>query len=768
MRSEKAYQEILIKAVGAEKSAKLKECAALITDIDERLEWYDKLVHSMADGDYTPLVRDSIYRITPVDVKTFIEDPFYLDKKGIIYDKVLPHIVEINSGKYIECVLTGGIGSAKTTIAQYTSAYQLYVLSCIRNPHKLFDLDPASEILIVFQSLNLNLAKNLEYNRFKALVEGSPYFEGEFPFDKNIESRLRFPNRIEVVPVSGNEDAIIGQNVIGGLLDEVNYMKVIKDSKKDVDGGEFHQAKALYNSITRRRKSRFMVGGVIYGMLCLVSSKRYPGQFTDIKEKEHKKKLQETGKSDIYLYDKCAWDIKPKHHYSNSKWFWVFVGNDSRKPMVITDEEYERFPEEDRENNCRRIPEEYRSDFEDDILNALREVAGVSTLAKNPYLQNIDAVSQCFGSTISVLNRTSVVITKEKLKIKKGLITPIPRFAHVDLAKNQDSAGLCVGHVDRFITMNRGDVQEILPHVVIDCALEIVPPKFGDIEFAAIRELLYKLRDAGLFIKWVTYDSYQSVDSVQILKSKGFVTGVQSLDTKILPYAILKGALYDGRVSLPVHPVLERELRGLEYDAEKGKVDHPENNCVVGSTEILTKNGAKAISVLEKEGVYEVMTWDAFAGMFRYTKAVNPRITKWVTETVVLEFTDGTSLECTSDHPVLLTDGRYVSAGDLQPHHEIKSLYTSTDEMRVRKIVKKTYETPIPVYDITIPNTENFCLANGVVVHNSKDVADALAGVVYGLTMRREIWLSHNVKLTSIPVSIQAAVQEAHKKEEEA
>jgi len=37
------------------------------------------------------------------------------------------------------------------------------------------------------------------------------------------------------------------------------------------------------------------------------------------------------------------------------------------------------------------------------------------------------------------------------------------------------------------------------------------------------------------------------------------------------------------------------------------------------------------------------------------------------------------------------------------------------------------------VYDITVPDTENFALATGVFVHNSKDCADAVASVVFGL-----------------------------------
>lgn len=48
--------------------------------------------------------------------------------------------------------------------------------------------------------------------------------------------------------------------------------------------------------------------------------------------------------------------------------------------------------------------------------------------------------------------------------------------------------------------------------------------------------------------------------------------------------------------------------------------------------------------------------------------------------------------------------------------------------MKVVKITHATEEKPIPVYDVTIPTYENFCLGNGIVVHNSKDIADSLAG----------------------------------------
>lgn len=46
------------------------------------------------------------------------------------------------------------------------------------------------------------------------------------------------------------------------------------------------------------------------------------------------------------------------------------------------------------------------------------------------------------------------------------------------------------------------------------------------------------------------------------------------------------------------------------------------------------------------------------------------------------------------------------------------------------KITRIRLLNPIPVYDITVPITENFYLSSGIVVHNSKDQMDAVAGAV--------------------------------------
>lgn len=70
----------------------------------------------------------------------------------------------------------------------------------------------------------------------------------------------------------------------------------------------------------------------------------------------------------------------------------------------------------------------------------------------------------------------------------------------------------------------------------------------------------------------------------------------------------------------------------------------------------------------------------------------------------------------------------------------------------------------VPVYDISVPELQNFKLASGIFVHNSKDVADALAGVVYGLTMRREIWGIHGVSPVNLPDTMKKAMDKSQEK----
>jgi hypothetical protein len=507
-----------------------------------------------------------------------------MDQADSIYPRILDELEALNNppvaglahgqrigSQYTEAVFTGGIGVGKSHAALLTLAYHLYILSCLDNPQTLFDLDSSSEILFAFQTVNATLAKQLDYARFKAMIEHSPYFNGEFTYNRDIDSELQFPNRIIVRPVTGLESGTIGQNIYAAILDEVNFLEITQNSKKNMDGGEYDQAVQLYNSISSRRKSRFMKQGRTLGMLCLVSSKRYPNQFTDRKVAQAKKELQTIGKTSIFVYDKRRWDIKPDDYCGET--FKVFVGDITRKPRILLDEGTPEATDE----MIVDIPIEYRAEFENDIMRALREVAGLSTLAVHPFMPNTEAVSGCFGHHPSILSEEGTDFTQQIHAFSDHIHNPDERrFVHVDLALTTDSAGVVCGFVNGFKKVQRGDdITETLPVIKVDFALEVMPPQGGEIQISRIREMIYALRDKmGMNIKWVSFDQYQSADSIQVLRQKGFTTGIQSMDRTPVPYEVLKQALYDGRVIAPAHQKLQQELLALEFNVKKNKVDH--------------------------------------------------------------------------------------------------------------------------------------------------------------------------------------------------
>lgn len=679
---EDKLQQLLSSLLGPVKGGKVYQSGIRIEDTAARINFYQALIQDLTapseDTSYAALRKTIKWKTTPVSVKECITSPYFLNKASEVYLEIMPYIEEINSGKYVEVVLTGGIGSGKTTIALYTNAYQLYLLSCMRNPHEEFGMDSSHEIEFIFQSITATLARGVAFMRFKSMIQESPYFKDEFPFDKGIESELRFPNRIIIKPVSGSATAAIGQNVIGGLIDELNYMSVTENSKSSVDGGTYDQAIEIYNSIARRRKTRFMRQGRMPGILCLVSSKRYPGQFTDLKEEERKKEIARAGKSSIYVYDKRVWDIKPNEFTGG--WFAIFIGDESRRPRILDGGE-EVHPED--RDLVHMIPEDFRGDFETDIINALRELAGVSTLARFPFIMHTESVAECMYEDMeSIFTRDAVDFKDTTLGLWPDNIKDPeePRFVHIDLAKSRDSAGMAIGYVKKFVSIDRGDVSEMLPKIHIDGALEIMPPKGGEIIFYKIRAILYKLRDLGMNIQWVTFDQYQSTDSQQTLRRKGFRTGEQSIDTRTTPYDFTKNALYDERIKMPHHKKLRTELITLELDPKTGKIDHPPAGCSIGSTEILLSDGTvKTIEQMTSDwnqGItHQVYTYKESTQTFHTALAEKPHITKYVTDLIEIDL-DGTVVQYTPEHKFLVGGKGWVKAQYLQENDEIISLHS--------------------------------------------------------------------------------------------
>jgi len=511
----------------------------------------------------------------PVDIETFLFDPQYMNAKRHLWPEMVPFIKEVNNPdgdrlgmRYHEVVLTGGIGTAKTTQALYGLAYQLYLLSCYREPHLVLGQDPSAEILFIFQSINTKVAKN-DYLRFRRMIERSPYFRDNFNFRRDIETVMLFPHSIEVQPVTGEVTATIGTNVLGGLIDEVNFMIRTKKSKKSSGGsGDFDQASELYNSIDSRRKSRFMELGCVPGLLFIASSKNYPGQFTDLKEKEA---LTNPG---IYYWDKRIWDVRPNKF--GKERFPVFVGDISTQPFIV-DERHPAPKGAQAKGLIDWIPMDYLDRFKADIYNSLREIAGRSTLSTCPYMPNARAVSAAFRPAVQSVVLPTLVDFDQIFPMAYPQYIfnrHLPRAVHVDLAINGDIAGISCGYVEKFVSVQDEGESYMMPFIRYDFVMGVRAPSGDDIQFSKIRLLIVQLFNMGVPIKWISFDTFQSKDSQQILKQKGFITGEVSVDVTPLPYDCFKTAINQGRVAAPPNEDAMIECIRLERGAD-GKVDHP-------------------------------------------------------------------------------------------------------------------------------------------------------------------------------------------------
>lgn len=539
------------------------------------------------DGDLQHMLALTRYKRGVVPLDEFLYSETYLDiDDHELYPAVTDTLEAVETEKYVEAVLKGSIGIGKTTAANLSIIRQIYKLSCMRNPQQTFGLQKHSSIVFTIQSVRLSTAKKAVFEELGKFIHNSPYFNEIYPYDKRIASSMIFNEHyVQVLPVSSSDTGAISMNVIGGMLDEVNFMERVKNSKNAnaAEDGEYDQAQTLYLTLSKRRRSRFMHQGQLPGTLFLVSSSRYPDDFTEIKAAEAE--MQGGHDPSIYVMSRSLWDGRGRDRYSDS-YFRVVLGNERIRPRILGPDE--AVPED---VNTLEVPEDLRSEFEKDVGGAIRDFGGITTLATRPFIHNRESLFECMDLADKYAYDSALAYPEIDLEVAAPTIirervrddVRQMRVAHVDLATTRDSAGLAVGHIAGTKTITRWNAAsqentvEVLPVIGYDAILRINPPRDGEIDFSKIRNIIYSLRDEhDLPIKVITTDGFQSTDFRQILAKKGFATEYLSLDRTTQPYKTLRDALYDKRVLLPRHPTLITELTELEYveHGTKEKVDH--------------------------------------------------------------------------------------------------------------------------------------------------------------------------------------------------
>jgi len=464
------------------------------------------------------------YEEEPVDIRTFIDSPDYMDGANECWPVIKDDLQELFEGyhnpnmqwKYNEAVFDEGMGSGKSYKASIIISYLLYRVLILKDPQAFLHLAKDSSIYIINMSVRGDQAKKIVFGEVVARVGNSPWFKnrGYLP-DKDVKSELRFPKNVNVIPGNSRETFPLGFNLIGGVMDEAAWYT--ETDSHDV-------AEEIYNALYGRIFKRFGNKGVIV----MISSPRYVDDFIENKMKEA------TTNTHIFSRRRATWEAMK----GSDKFAELYPSGE----MINIDGTI--IPLEDKELYTRN-PETYR-----------RNYMAIPSLALEPYFKQYELVERIIQENLH--NPVKGMYQLEDWFCGNPLYQ---YYMHIDLSLVSDSTGIGMVH-------NVGD------DIIIDLGMAIDPPDKGEIDLSEILNIVITLQKRGFSIQKVTFDQFQSASSIQSLNKLGLNSEQLSVDKTLAPYETLKELIYRGKVKTYKNDRLLAELRSLEL-IEGKKVDHP-------------------------------------------------------------------------------------------------------------------------------------------------------------------------------------------------
>lgn len=478
---------------------------------------------------------------------------------NVFYDKVVS-IEELPDGEYWTKTVpdTGNyIGSGPVSAnsgKDYTSTilcvYVVYLLLCLKDPAGYFGKPKDDNIDILNIAINSDQAKNVFFKGFKNRLKNCPWFEGKYD---STQTSVEFDKSINVYSGHSEREAFEGLNLLIAVLDEISGFSLESPS-----GGESAKtASGIYNMYRASVDSRFAE----VGKVLLLSFPRFKSDY-----------IQQ--RYDAVVADKEI--IKRSHHFKL----------DPDLPDGIEGNEFDVEWEEDHilrykyprlfalkrpsweVNPTVKIdsPAMVRA-FHSNLADALGRFACMpSDNVDATFFKNKEAIDDAFVSTNGV---------DEDGVFFNGLVPESDKeyYIHVDLAQKKDYCAVAMGHVDKWVKVQYAEnTFETYPHIKIDLLRWWAPGTQIGLDFADVRNFIVLLRRKGFNIKLVTFDRWNSNDTMNYLTNEqGIKTDTLSVGNK--HYDDFLAVMYDSRLIGPNEPLLIDELRQLRWI--KGKVDHP-------------------------------------------------------------------------------------------------------------------------------------------------------------------------------------------------
>lgn len=497
------------------------------------------------------------YEERPVNIRTFVDSPYFLNMKKTCWESIKDLLEEIfgkefdpdKLSKYNLVLYTGGIGTGKTTVSSIGFAYVDYVTACLRNPVEHYHLMEGRRIALMNMSSTRSNAMEVLFGDVKATINNCQWFKDNFPpnpEDPRLKNVIKFNKDIVIIPGDSQEKTFEGYNILFGVIDEADSH--LKTKTKDY-------ADIGFSTIEGRVITRFGDKGLIF----IIGQKKSQTGFIARKLEE----FQDDPK--VLCVHRTVWEAKPKSSYSGKTFYF-----NPYNRVVVPKNEYKK------SEGMLEIPIEYYSQFIRQPEKALKDLAGIPPYAHQPFFAMPDLViaKAVLPSPVDKLN-----VLQKWFKCNDSM----PRVCHIDLGLNKegsDFAGIAMGHIHG---MKNYEGEE-KPEIYIDYVQRIIAPPGGEIMIADIRKIIYHLQELGFKIIKVTGDGWNSQETFQQFRKKRIPAELLSIHQDTEVYNNLKDCIYENRILYPKYilkddngkefqPLLDEAL-ALEY-IEGEKCDHP-------------------------------------------------------------------------------------------------------------------------------------------------------------------------------------------------
>lgn len=290
---------------------------------DSAHEWIQNFEEGQAGATFA-WGKEQIREFKNTSIDTLLRDPYFLNLDGVMYDSVYNDICELweerKNREVNTAVFLEAIGSGKSFKASILLWLLWFELCMYESPQRHFNLAERSVIAVMLLSRSETQSRRVVFqyawDRFQ-----SGFNKDYFPANPRLSREIRIErNRTCVYAGTSSALSALGYNVYAASIDEADFLEVTEDSKKSYDD-KYDAGIEMYNAVMNRMSSRFMIHGVIPGIIIIMTSPATPDAFAETKIKEIISLGPEISKG--FWRRRSLWEAKGKKFFNLNSWFEV-------------------------------------------------------------------------------------------------------------------------------------------------------------------------------------------------------------------------------------------------------------------------------------------------------------------------------------------------------------------------------------------------------------------------------------------------------------